>query len=352
MSRISCRLFFLIAISIGLDVQFAQADETQINFDVASIIECYDVTDPPDKPLPSEGRLIHIPIVVSADVSRAARSKIRQIRIEVQFMQADNEVFDYLPRTHSHSDIQGSINIEENDEKNANFGLNISGSHEPISANSNAGASKKTRHSKRFSQLPKQQLVAATGTINRRTGVFFKFLPSTQEAWDAERHLAIMARVPENWRAGMVRIKVTATGDEKIIPGVSDQVTLSKATFFVPFVKTGDREAASLVRQFLRQDLNAKRMIAQQSQSKNVFKNSWRELKGLIEDQPEPLRQSDLERWMIRPQISKSDKSRLQKLDDDERRLVAQWISLRRGILAMNSDVRLARTEKTEKSRK
>ena len=310
--------------------------QEKIRFDVDSIIECRELTKSSDKkPVPSEGRLIQIPIIVSADIAHDMRKQLRQIRIDVQFLQRGNTIFDYSPQTTSFSKIQGVVNVEKHNEKNASLGLNVSGSHEPIRGSANAGLGKKNRTSLRYQELPEKKLVSATGTLNRRSGVFFKFLKYSEVPWDSERSLSIIAQVPKNWRAGIARITVVAEANRSILPGFKESYTAVRKIFYVPFVQEGDREAFRLAHALNRQATKVHQLIRGKKNNSTFYSSS----------STRSVRQSDLHRWYVRPS---RDISQLNQLNRQQRKTVGDFMELRVKMFSLNSDSSFYKTAKIQ----
>ena len=323
--------FYVLFVACGLTLGSINelCSQEKIRFDVDSIIECQEITPSKDQRRPTEGRLIRIPVLVSADVDDDLRKNLTQIRIDIQFLQRGNSVFDYSPQTTSHTRIQGPVSIEKHDEKNGSFGFNLSGSYEPVRGSANVGLGKKKRTSVRYQELPEKTLVSATGTVNRRSGVYFKFLKYSEVPWDSERNLSVIAQVPEFWRAGVIRITVVAEANRSILPGIKDRYSVAKKIFYVPFVQQGDREAFRLASDLNRQASKVRKLVA--SSSPTPYSNSG------------SIRLADLNRWYIRPS---RDPSKFQRLPKQQKETFTRFNDLRFKMFSMNSDARHFQTAK------
>jgi len=324
-------------------VESVWADQPNIRFDVASVIQCADLVDPLDKPLPMDGQLVLIPLSITTDLDAKARKQLREIKVEIQMLQANNEIFDYLPQTATFSDIQGPVNVEVSNEKSASLNLNVSGSQDLVRANGNLGGGTKNRATRRYSELPKQQVVSATGTMNRRTGVFFKFMKSSQIAWDVERHISIIVRVPENWRAGMMRIDIVALGKKMVVPGITEEYTMSDTRFHVPFVRKDDADALRQSRDLVEFDSRARKLIVESNRNQNLLDRSLRDVQSLVSGRHDAVSNKDLDRWLAAPKVSEGDRKRLRSLNRQQQSVLDEFLIKRRLFFALNADHRLAK---------
>ncbi len=336
MSRYQTLLFVSIAVIFVFGCATDGISQEKIRFDVDSVIECQNVTQGPEKkPKPKEGRLIQIPIMISADIDQALRKHLTQIRIDVQFLQRGNTIFDYSPQTTSFSKIQGVVNVERHNEKNASLGINVSGSYDPVTGSANAGFGKKNRTSLRYQELPDKKLVSATGTQNRRSGVFFKFLKYSEVPWDSERNLSIIAQVPEYWRGGMSRITIVARANRSILPGLKESYTAVKQIFYVPIIQEGDREALRLAYVLNRQAADIRKLAKRKTGTPTLYRSS----------STSSVRQADLHRWFVRPT---RDVSQYSQLSRAQRKTVSEFMELRFKMFSMNSDADFFKSAKVQ----
>ncbi len=320
----------------GSLTSYSEAQST--SFDVDSRIEAIEIRAQDQAP-PTQSKLIQIPIQVSTDFDAKSRKELAQIRVDVQFLESGNTVQDYSPRTVTYTDIEGPISYEKHREKNANLGVNLSGSYEPVRGSANVGLGQKNRTVERYQKLPEQKLLFATGTKNRRSGVYFKFLPSTQEASDAEKQIMIVAKVPQSWRIGLLRIQVEATGKRQLVPGFKEDYRIAAKSFDTVVFLSGDESALELASTFESVNRRVRNKISSDAHS-NLVDSTLRDLRSIRFNNQPKFTTKDINRWLVRPSLSSDDQKKLKRLPSSERELYRSFISTRREILKLKLEAK------------
>ena len=123
---------------------------------------------------------------------------------------------DYLPKTQLSSDVVGKVAVDAKKGGSANIGGSLSARYDGIGAGSlNAGANKSSESHVRYELLPPLELLAASGTILRGYGAYFKLRPSKQTSLEGAKEFVCVLRVPAAWQAGTVTIRCEAFGTAK-----------------------------------------------------------------------------------------------------------------------------------------
>ena len=315
--------------------------EQGVRFDIASVVDCLNLSEMAepdwavDRPQPQDSQLLLIPLSLTTDLDAAARKQLREIRLEIRFVERGVEVFDYLPQTITGSDIEGPISVEETSDRNSSGNVNLSGSYEMVRGSVGLGGGKSEKTTKRYMTLPEQQLVAASGTLERRRGVYFKFLKSGQVAWDLERNVSLIARVPQGWRSGLLRVDVVAAGRRSSFPGLEQDVTLARQRFFVSYVSPGDREALTHARNLMERYAVTRQKIYAASRSTNARQPQL--LDGMLgSTQSKPNLAGETGRWLVTGRYAREDYQRIARLDRRTRESLDALINARQHQLQLN----------------
>jgi hypothetical protein len=130
----------------------------------------------------------------------------------------------------------------------------VTGHYPPFTnAELNAQAGSSSGLSVRYEMLPPKELLAASGTLNRERGVYFKLRPSPQTSLEGAKQFICVLRVPKAWRGDCVRIDCRAAADPRGWP-MPETAECGAATFLVALFAAGDEEARQLMSQVVTAD--------------------------------------------------------------------------------------------------
>ena len=189
----------------------ALAGPPRVQFDVADMIACRDVTTPEFIATLSGERLIEARFEISSLITGGGERSLVHFLYRIESPQPDVRVVDYLPRTKLVSDVVGEVAVETKRGQITNFGISAKGHFEGYAAgDANASHGKTSEARAQYKLLPPLELVAASGTINRAHGVYFKLRPSKQTSLEGAREFACVFRVPAAWQAGTMMIQCRA----------------------------------------------------------------------------------------------------------------------------------------------
>ena len=93
-----------------------------------------------------------------------------------------------------------------------------------------------------YALLAPKQILVASGTIERGSGVYYDLKPSTQDTLQKQREFACLFDVPANWRANYIIVKCKALGVKRWLLGDSE-VNCGTGLLSVGLYKQGDGEA-------------------------------------------------------------------------------------------------------------
>lgn len=250
-THVKAHFFLLLTLLSLLGSVAGQSLSTQpVKFDVPAILAASVEAVDFDAHDTLADQLLQIAIPVSSEIRTQSKQTISAFRFDIFWNQVAYPVQDYSPKTQTISEIQGEITTETAQETKSSFGLNLNADLQSIvsgEALSESGTSDSV--TKKFTQLPSQSVLVASGTSHRGTGVFFRFDRSSQTALEGGRQLMAQFLVPPDWRAGILRVNCFAIGTTSIFGSWENPFETSR-TFVVPVYRQGDSQAKAAAVKF------------------------------------------------------------------------------------------------------
>ncbi|MCH8042636.1 MAG: hypothetical protein IID44_02855 [Planctomycetes bacterium] len=228
--------------------QSATAAAPKIEFDVPEAIACREVAgDEATADTPND-KLIEVRFQISSLLRSGREADVSHFLYRIEDARRTMQVVDYLPKTQLTSEIIGKVTVDAKQGGSSNIGGSLSARYDGIGAGSlNAGASKSSESHVRYELLPPKELLAASGTILRGYGVYFKLRPSKQTSLEGAKEFVCVLRVPAAWQAGTVTIRCEAFGTAK--GGTS---VCGRAEFRVALFLPGDEKAKAAAVELVR----------------------------------------------------------------------------------------------------
>jgi hypothetical protein len=246
--RIFPALFAGLLIAAGTS-QDAKADGLPaVRFDVPYSVACLDVTPPEFGQLHPGSKLIEARFPVSAMIRGGNANQLTHFLYHFHHVARKMEIIDYLPKTTLASDYEGGISVERVQENSKNLGVNVGGNFQGmVDGKGTAGVGQKTINTTRFSRVPPKHQLAASGTMDRGCGAFFKLEKSAHSSFEGAKEFVLIFRVPENWRADIMTATFQAAGQTKaVISSFNESRTCGFARFQIALHLAGDAEAKQI----------------------------------------------------------------------------------------------------------
>ena len=223
-----------------------------VQFDVVQMAAADDISTPEFVAANPTEKLIRIRLPISSLVRLGSEgSLIQYLYIISGTTTSSFQVVDYAPKTTLTSDVDGSISIEESRGDSVNLGVKAQAPHDfPIRADASVALNASTSNSTRLQKLPPLHLLAASGTMHRGVSAYFKLKPSTQTTLEGDKTFEIVARVPYDWRAGLLYVTCAAYGRQRGISMSREDANLvcGNGGFVVGVYSAGDEVAKNSVR--------------------------------------------------------------------------------------------------------
>ena len=231
---------------LGLSAGWGWAGNSCVQFDVAETVSCRPL-ELPEQPVAVSGgeMLVEATFEVSSLIHLASEDRLLQLLYVIESPQRTAHVVDYAPKTQMVSPVAGHLNVESQSDQSSSWAIDAGTHGVPwLSATASGAASSTSSATARYELLPPLQLLSFQRDGRAGSAVYFKLRPSPQTSLDGARRFTVVLRVPQAWRADLVRLHCvaferTATG---ILLGDGKPICGS-AEFLVGIYRQGDAPA-------------------------------------------------------------------------------------------------------------
>jgi hypothetical protein len=251
MDRLRMLLLWIVA-PIG---PLVAAEQPRVSFDMPYVVACRDVT-PSDYSVSHPGcKLMEAKLEISSLLTAGQEKDLTEYFIRVESPQRTLTIADYLPKT-KHEAIASSMTKQEGSERVVALGVNLSEKYELLTVpGPSAGIGQKKTSSVKTELLPPLETVAASGTLERASVVFFKIKSTPRNLLEGTREYALVLRVPTVWRADYIRVHCEAEGIRRNMISTFDEETrCGQRDFVVALYQDGDEDARRIAENFARRE--------------------------------------------------------------------------------------------------
>ncbi|MCY2993060.1 MAG: hypothetical protein NTY19_35035 [Planctomycetota bacterium] len=324
-----CGLLTAGAASVGVSPSWAALP--QVQFDVNSRIGCRDVTSADFAALNSDEKLVEARFQVSSLIQRGSEEDLLQFVYHVASLRQTLRIVDYSPKTLLAAELAGNVAVEEKTDQNEQ----ITGAlaipsfwNSKVTANGDLG--KKRQQSQKYELLPPMLPIAASGTLDRGYGVYFKLKPSRRTSLEGAKEFSIVFRVAKTWRGDCVQLTCQATGTWRgIVPPISESMTCGVRRFTIALYAEGDAEAKATAERLVRAEADLLRTVS--VNRREIQKRLYPTLAQKI-GVAEPLLPSNWAEQLISdPQPDASNQFR-QRLPQDVQQAVSEYTLAKRSL--------------------
>ena len=237
-------LIILLVTSVLQPSSLYSADLPVLQFDIKHHVACVDVAQSGQFKAVAGKRLIQVKIPVSTLVHQGSSQGLLQVLIRFENPDRLVEVIDYSPKTTLATDIVGNIGIETKQDKSAAVGITLAGNQAGIRGSTSADIGSKRGKSVKWQHLPPLELLSASGTIARGSGVYFKLKPSKRTSLEGNRDFVLLLQVPEGWQSGVLHIDCRAEAEQRSsFTNWSEKVTCGHNRFVVALYAANNKKA-------------------------------------------------------------------------------------------------------------
>lgn len=312
------------------------ADLSVVGFDAPGIVVAEPVNPSVVETPTTGGELMRLRIPVTTFISQEFRGNVSEYVVEIDSPTQSMRVLDFWPKNEVFTNIEGTVAVESNSQKDSDLSFNVSGAYEPFGRGTASGNyHKKATQSERYQRKPPMQILTSSGTIRRGYGVFFKFRPGTTPVLEGAREVAILAEVPRGWRADMLQITMHAVG--QTAQGNSTR-SLGSARLWTTTHREGDMAAAAQARRYIAQErsLRAFAAASQKQVNERSLPTMWHKFGAAI-DVIEPRIPGDYLSKVIFSAADRQFNNGTERLPVDLRVAVLDYWEQRETLLAMST---------------
>ncbi len=239
-----------------------------VSFDAPAIV----VAEPIDSSLASGpttgGNLLRLKMPVSALIDPNFRGQVEEFIVEIDTPSRSLRVLDFWPKMELYSQVDGTISVQNQSQKNQNYSFNVSGGYEPFARGAASGDYRGQQQvDERYVRRPPMQMLTSSGTVGRGYGAFFKFRPGPTPVLEGDREIALLVEAPSGWRADLLRINMRAVGSVASPYGGTEMRELGTAQFWTAVHHVHDTQAAQAARRYVASEQSLRRVAAASQQS-------------------------------------------------------------------------------------
>lgn len=227
-----------------------------VDFDVPAIAPAQAAISTSVGPQLPDSRFVEVAIDVTTIVSPTTKNDVNEVVIEIRTQHEDVQVADYAPRTETYSNIDGTIKVTQNHSTQREAALDATGMY-PVfaTATGHTAINDATSRTVEQHEVAARQMLTAAGTLDRRTGVYFKIRSNPQTVIEGARRLSLLLEVPQSWRGDLLEVRTHAFGKSRETLASKSERLLMAKRFHVAIYQVGDEVASQRAMEFSRQHL-------------------------------------------------------------------------------------------------
>lgn len=265
---LSTQFALAMLLSLATFGKSSAASPPAVSFDAPAIV----VAEPLDASVHNApttgGTFLRLKLTVSTMISPDYRGNVDEVVVSIDCPSLALRVLDFWPKTEMYSQVQGTITVANEMQKNQNYAFNISGGYEPFARGTASGdyRSQQQVH-ENYQRQPPMQLLTSSGTVNRGYGVFFKFRPGPAPVLEGDREIALLVEAPAGWRADLLHVHMQAVGQASNGFGGIEMQNLGATELWTAVHLSGDQQAAQMARRYMNTEQAVRRMADTNSQA-------------------------------------------------------------------------------------
>jgi hypothetical protein len=271
---LTCLTFLTVTVA-HVPASSALAALPQVRFDVSCTVACYDVTPPEFAVMNPHERLVEARFQVSSLVHEGSEDDLIQYFYSIECPERCAQIVDYQPQTTLATDYASNIGVEKKHENSKTLGAGLTGAFDSfVKASGSAEMGVKDCSTMKYELLPTLELLAASGTIHRGYGVYFKLKPSPRTVLEGAKEFVLVLRVPRDWRGDYVYLRCEASGYRRgVVRPLDEQTRCGYRAFALALYAAGDEAAKHVAAGFVRAETELRRAAA--SNHSNIRKRSF-----------------------------------------------------------------------------
>jgi hypothetical protein len=225
-----------------------------VEFDVAPIVECRDVTPAERLAQYPELRVIEVTVPVSVRFRGVSMDDVDELAVEINGASAGMRVYDFTPKTQLATDISQNIETTTTTKKARSLDGSLGGTIPIPGADAaahltptiSAGIAGCNTATEKVNRLPPKHAVVVSGTSSGGRGVFFKLKRYSQTSLEGLHELTVTFVAPRAWRWSEIRVDCAARGEQKVL-WMKQSGTIGQTTRMVQLMEMGAKPVRQVV---------------------------------------------------------------------------------------------------------
>jgi hypothetical protein len=212
---------------------------------MASAVPVRDVTPEEFSRANPAEKLVEARFEISSLVHSGSEQDLLQYFYRLESPQRSLRVVDYEPKTIVASDQAGNVRVDLQEEENRRLGLSYGAPLPvPVQVSGPAEFGTKQQVGMHYELTPQMTTVAASGTLERGSGLYFKLKLSRGQTLEGAKTFRIVFRVPRQWRGDYLHVFCTATGVRRgLVSSLNESAVCGSARFVLALYVEGDAAA-------------------------------------------------------------------------------------------------------------
>jgi hypothetical protein len=242
----------------------ADAAAPQVRFDTARVVACRDVSTEEFLAANPGERLLEARLEVSSLIVHGREENLLQYYYQLTSPNRSLLVADYHPRTTAASEYVGNIGIEKRAESSKSAGIAVTGAWDfLIKATGSGDLGSKDSSSVRYELVPPQESLAASGTIYRGYGVYFKLKRMRQALLEGSKEFIVVLRAPSGWRGDFVHLHCLAMGRSRgVVKQLDEEKVCGRNDFLIALHLEADERSKQTAEDFVDAAIELRRAAA------------------------------------------------------------------------------------------
>ena len=248
------------------------AEPPVIAFDVPNLLECHEVTTAEFAAANPLERLIRVDFAVSVESRLRGERSLEKVCVRIESADDSLRVHDYSPRTALETSVIGTMQVQGSSEQSRDWNIHLQGQSPGLaSGEANANSRELVQSQYHYQQLPPLQLCAASGTIRRGQGVFFKLHSGPRSSLEGAHDFSIVFRVPAHWHGDRLFVHCEAWGKDTSFGGLgTEDRRWAARSFIAAMYRSEDDQSRGRATTYLRWEDELRRRSSASSSRSSV----------------------------------------------------------------------------------
>lgn len=189
---------------------------------------------------------VEVQLPFSALLDTTYRGRVEELMVQIESHGQALQIADFAPRTEVTSMTQGPVAVSQSYQQDRNASIQGAAAYPAVGwVRGQAAFQDQVDIQRTYLEKPPVQVVSASGTVGRRTGVYFKFKQSPLSSLEGDHQVSMIWEVPPGWRGDLFEVTCSASGAASPNGNLKQLV---RQRFLVAVYLSGDTVAAEVAK--------------------------------------------------------------------------------------------------------